>query len=237
MSRHPGWPARLGGAGRPAPAAAARRADLERAPAAQRGLARSRGSRPRPQPWAERHSVASWPSALGALRRFGPGRRAAAVHDHLRRPAGRSDQRDQRRPRGAAVVRRSATGSTRGMAGRGITPTAVAMAIDHCFGPVGLHRVEVDIRPENVRSLRVVEKLGFRARASTSASSTSTAAGATTSRSRSPSRTSRTGCSGGCASAPPDTRGSDPARPNPNCQPDVDTPARLPDPSVPVWLA
>jgi len=46
-------------------------------------------------------------------------------------------------------------------AGRGITPRAVAMAIDHCFGPVGLHRIEVAIRPENTSSLRVVEKLGI----------------------------------------------------------------------------
>lgn len=48
------------------------------------------------------------------------------------------------------------------VAGRGITPTAVALAVDHCFGPVGLHRVEVNIRPENAASLRVVEKLGLR---------------------------------------------------------------------------
>lgn len=48
-------------------------------------------------------------------------------------------------------------------AGRGIIPTAVAMATDHCFGAVGLHRVEINIRPENAASLRVVEKLGFRA--------------------------------------------------------------------------
>ncbi|RKS68587.1 ribosomal-protein-alanine N-acetyltransferase [Motilibacter peucedani] len=48
------------------------------------------------------------------------------------------------------------------MAGRGIIPTAVAMVVDHCFGPVGLHRVEINIRPENAASLRVVEKLGFR---------------------------------------------------------------------------
>lgn len=48
------------------------------------------------------------------------------------------------------------------VAGRGIVPTAVAMAIDHCFGPVGLHRVEIAIRPENAASLRVVEKLGLR---------------------------------------------------------------------------
>ena len=48
------------------------------------------------------------------------------------------------------------------VAGRGIVPTAVAMAVDHCFGPVGLHRVEIAIRPENAASLRVVEKLGLR---------------------------------------------------------------------------
>ncbi|KSW21505.1 GNAT family N-acetyltransferase [Cellulomonas sp. B6] len=47
-------------------------------------------------------------------------------------------------------------------AGQGITPTAVALATDHCFGVLGLHRVEVNIRPENGPSLRVVEKLGFR---------------------------------------------------------------------------
>jgi len=48
------------------------------------------------------------------------------------------------------------------VAGRGITPTAVALATDHCFTALGLHRVEVNIRPENGPSLRVVEKLGFR---------------------------------------------------------------------------
>jgi len=47
-------------------------------------------------------------------------------------------------------------------AGRGITPTAVALATDHCFSVLGLHRMEINIRPENAASLRVVEKLGFR---------------------------------------------------------------------------
>ncbi|MFD8478859.1 GNAT family N-acetyltransferase [Kitasatospora sp. NPDC059673] len=49
------------------------------------------------------------------------------------------------------------------VAGRGITPTAVALAVDHCFRDLGLHRIEVCIRPENRPSRRVVEKLGFRA--------------------------------------------------------------------------
>ncbi|MFZ3452546.1 GNAT family N-acetyltransferase [Arthrobacter sp. 7Tela_A1] len=47
-------------------------------------------------------------------------------------------------------------------AGRGIAPTAVAMATDHCFRVLGLHRMEINIRPENQPSRRVVEKLGFR---------------------------------------------------------------------------
>lgn len=47
-------------------------------------------------------------------------------------------------------------------AGHGYMPTAVALATDHCFTEVGLHRIEINIRPENAASLRVVEKLGFR---------------------------------------------------------------------------
>ena len=48
------------------------------------------------------------------------------------------------------------------VAGKGITPTAVALVCDYLFNVVGIHRIEIDIRPENLSSLRVVEKLGFR---------------------------------------------------------------------------
>lgn len=51
---------------------------------------------------------------------------------------------------------------SRHVAGRGIVPTAVALATDHCFTTLGLHRMEINIRPGNERSLRVVAKLGFR---------------------------------------------------------------------------
>lgn len=47
-------------------------------------------------------------------------------------------------------------------AGRGIAPMAVAMATDYCFQRLDLHRMEINIRPENAKSLRVVQKLGFR---------------------------------------------------------------------------
>ena len=48
------------------------------------------------------------------------------------------------------------------VAGHGVMPTAVALATDHAFSVLGLHRIEVNIRPENAASLRVVQKLGFR---------------------------------------------------------------------------
>jgi ribosomal-protein-alanine N-acetyltransferase len=47
-------------------------------------------------------------------------------------------------------------------AGKNVTPTAVALATDHCLFSLGLHRMEICIRPENAPSLRVVEKLGYR---------------------------------------------------------------------------
>lgn len=48
------------------------------------------------------------------------------------------------------------------VAGRGLTPLAVALVTDYCMRDLGLHRIEICIRPENAASLRVVEKLGFR---------------------------------------------------------------------------
>lgn len=48
------------------------------------------------------------------------------------------------------------------VAGRGIVPTAVALILDYAFQDCELHRVEISIRPENVASLRVVEKLGLK---------------------------------------------------------------------------
>lgn len=50
------------------------------------------------------------------------------------------------------------------LAGRWVAPTAVAMLGDYLLDPEGrgLHRLQIDIRPENVASLAVVRKLGFR---------------------------------------------------------------------------
>ena len=46
--------------------------------------------------------------------------------------------------------------------GRGVATGALALGLDHCFGPVMLHRVEATVRPENAASRRVLAKVGFR---------------------------------------------------------------------------
>jgi ribosomal-protein-alanine N-acetyltransferase len=46
--------------------------------------------------------------------------------------------------------------------GRGLVGEGIAAVLDFAFGPAGLHRVQAAIMPRNARSLRVVEKLGFR---------------------------------------------------------------------------
>ncbi len=113
------------------------------------------------QPWAQRHSVAAYVGMLGRLRSQA---RAGTVL-----PFAITFDEDLIGQITVANVVRGALRSAqigywiaRSHAGRGITPTAVALVTDHCFGPVGLHRVQVDIRPENAASRRVVEKLRFR---------------------------------------------------------------------------
>ncbi|MGL4745702.1 MAG: GNAT family N-acetyltransferase [Dermatophilaceae bacterium] len=51
---------------------------------------------------------------------------------------------------------------SRAVAGQMVTPTALAVLGDHLVWTVGMHRIEVNIRPENTASLAVVRKLGFR---------------------------------------------------------------------------
>lgn len=48
------------------------------------------------------------------------------------------------------------------LTGGGVATGALALGLDHCFGPVHLHRVEATVRPENAASRRVLAKVGFR---------------------------------------------------------------------------
>ena len=46
--------------------------------------------------------------------------------------------------------------------GRGMITEALTVVLDFAFGTANLHRVQAAIMPRNERSLRVIEKLGFR---------------------------------------------------------------------------
>jgi ribosomal-protein-alanine N-acetyltransferase len=51
-----------------------------------------------------------------------------------------------------------------GMSGygrKGLMTEAMRAAIAYAFGDLGLHRLEANIRPENVRSIALVRRLGF----------------------------------------------------------------------------
>jgi len=48
------------------------------------------------------------------------------------------------------------------LAGRGLVPEAVVVALQFAFEAISLHRVEISIIPRNRASRRVVEKLGIR---------------------------------------------------------------------------
>lgn len=45
---------------------------------------------------------------------------------------------------------------------RGYMREGLALVLDHAFGPIGLHRLEANIQPENVASKCLIECLGFR---------------------------------------------------------------------------
>lgn len=111
--------------------------------------------------WAERHSTTAFSAMLRVLRREARAGRClpfAVTYDGSL--AGQLTL--------SPIVRGAMQSAAAGywvderVAGHGVMPQALAMAVDHCFGAVGLHRVEANIRPENRPSLRVVEKLGFR---------------------------------------------------------------------------
>jgi ribosomal-protein-alanine N-acetyltransferase len=46
--------------------------------------------------------------------------------------------------------------------GRGYMTEGLRLVIPRAFGELGLHRLEANIQPANVRSIRLVERLGFR---------------------------------------------------------------------------
>lgn len=119
-------------------------------------------------PWGELNSPAAYRNFYQDLRRSARDGTAMPFAIRLREPGGGRRERYVGHI-GLGNISRRAFGSAyagywvdASVAGRGIMPTALALLVDHAFGPGQLHRVEVNVRPENRASRRVVEKLGFR---------------------------------------------------------------------------
>lgn len=111
--------------------------------------------------WSERHVPGAWPALHSALRKAG---RAGTMLPFMIWYGGRLVGQISAANVQHGIMRACNVGYwvDEAAAGHGIAPTALALLIDHLFAGVGLHRVEVDIRPENTASLRVVDKLGLR---------------------------------------------------------------------------
>ena len=158
---HPGWPARLS-------AGPVRLESLRRGDAREWVRLRVENEErltpwepSAPLPWRERHTAA----AFRAMRRAGM-RRARAG---LSLPFALSVDG---RLAGQVTVDNIVRGALRSghlgywvdgaVTGRGLATLAVALVCDHAFTAAGLHRLQADIRPENLPSQRLVERLGFR---------------------------------------------------------------------------
>lgn len=111
--------------------------------------------------WAARHSPAAWPPVCSSLRSEARrGRMLPFVIELDGRFCGQLTIGNVTHGalRSAWIgywVSSAATGG-------GVATGALALGLDHCFGPVQLHRVEATVRPENTASRAVLTKVGFR---------------------------------------------------------------------------
>jgi ribosomal-protein-alanine N-acetyltransferase len=111
--------------------------------------------------WSERHNVSAWPPMFSGLRAEARrGRMLPYVIDLDGRFCGQLTIGNV--THGALRSAWIGYWVSAEVAGGGVATGALALALDHCFGPVGLHRVEATVRPENVASRRVLAKVGFR---------------------------------------------------------------------------
>ncbi|EUA11389.1 acetyltransferase family protein [Mycobacterium kansasii 732] len=111
--------------------------------------------------WAIRHSVAAWPAVCSGLRSEA---RKGRMLPYVIELDGKFC--------GQLTIGNVTHGALRSAwigywvpsthTGGGVATGALALGLDHCFGRVGLHRVEATVRPENAASRAVLAKVGFR---------------------------------------------------------------------------
>lgn len=111
--------------------------------------------------WTVRHTVSSWPGMCSSMRTEARKGRmlpyAIELDGHFcgQLTIGNVTHGALRSAWIGYWVSSSATGG-------GVATGALALGLDHCFGPVTLHRVEATVRPENAASRAVLAKVGFR---------------------------------------------------------------------------
>ncbi|WP_305094183.1 GNAT family N-acetyltransferase [Prescottella sp. R16] len=166
MSVHPGWPARIGPLRVPAGRVTLRPVRLRDAPIWSRLRIENREQlepwEPTGQaPWDDRHHVTAWPGLCSSLR--GEARRGRMLPLAIEVDGAFAGQITVGNiVRGALSSAWIGYWVDRAVAGQGIATGALALGLDHCFGQVGLHRVEATVRPENHASRAVLEHVGFR---------------------------------------------------------------------------
>jgi ribosomal-protein-alanine N-acetyltransferase len=111
--------------------------------------------------WQVRHAISSWPTVCSSLRAEA---RKGRMLPYVIELDGRFV--------GQLTIGNVTHGALRSawigywvaseVTGGGVATAALALGLDHCFGPVMLHRVEATVRPENAASRAVLGKVGFR---------------------------------------------------------------------------
>lgn len=163
---HPGWPAKLGPLRVAAGIVTLRPVRLRDAAVWSRVRTRERehlepweptGS----GPWEARHHSSNWPGLWSTLK-------SEARKGHMIPLVIEVDGRFSGQLTVGNIIRgplRSAWIGywvSKDVVGQGVATAALALGLDHCFGPVGLHRVEATVRPENLASQAVLRNAGFR---------------------------------------------------------------------------
>ncbi|MGV0633159.1 GNAT family protein [Mycolicibacillus trivialis] len=111
--------------------------------------------------WRPRHAPAAWPALCSSLRSEAKaGRMLPYVIEVDGRFCGQLTIGNV--TRGALRSAWIGYWVSRTVVGGGVATGALAIGVDHCFGPVKLHRVEATVRPENAASRAVLAKVGFR---------------------------------------------------------------------------
>jgi [ribosomal protein S5]-alanine N-acetyltransferase len=111
--------------------------------------------------WTARHAVAAWPALCSGLRSEArQGRMLPYVIELDGRFSGQLTIGNV--THGALRSAWIGYWVPRSVTGGGVATAALALGLDHCFGPVTLHRVEATVRPENAASRAVLAKVGFR---------------------------------------------------------------------------